>query len=206
MVKQRAGYPKGTRSASLHSVEPRPYTPNIEPHNSAFRSKSGSGKRSRDNATFRRNLLGTAFAWQMRSRYAAGEGAQRNFQTAGLNGVFGYFCRRGQKYPAPGRGISLWTIPPSRLRRDTSATLRRTTQCEHWAAFTQGRLDAAALPRYISPSGASRPRNDRIGLSTRSQSLPPPKGGGRLCVVACSTEGRTLRGGKRSRGGNDDRS
>ena len=53
MQKRRAGYPKGTRSASLHSVEPRPYTPNIEPHNSAFRSKSGSGKRSRDNATFR---------------------------------------------------------------------------------------------------------------------------------------------------------
>ena len=52
-VKWWAGYPKGTRSASLHSVEPRPYTPNIEPHNSAFRSKSGSGKRSRDNATFR---------------------------------------------------------------------------------------------------------------------------------------------------------
>ena len=52
-VKWRAGYPKGTRSASLHSVEPRPYTPNIEPHNSAFRSKSGSGKRSSDDATFR---------------------------------------------------------------------------------------------------------------------------------------------------------
>ena len=31
----------------------------------------------------------------------------RDFQTAGLNGVFGYFCRRGQKYPAPGRGMSL---------------------------------------------------------------------------------------------------
>ena len=86
----------------------------------AFRSKSGSGKRSRDNATFRRNLLGTAFAWQMRSRYAAGEGAQRDFQTAGLNGVFGYFCRRGQKYPAPGRGISLWTIPPSTRSADAS--------------------------------------------------------------------------------------
>ena len=27
--------------------------------------------------------------------------ARRDFQTAGLNGVFGYFCRRGQKYPAP---------------------------------------------------------------------------------------------------------
>ena len=51
--KRRAGYPKGTRSASLHSVELHLYTPNIEPHNSAFRSKSGSGKRSRDNATFR---------------------------------------------------------------------------------------------------------------------------------------------------------
>ena len=59
-------------------------------------------------------------------------------------------------------------------------------------------------PRSKYPWGA--PRNDKIGLSTRSQSLPPPKGGGRLCVVACSTEGRTLRGGKRSRGGNDDRS
>ena len=50
---RRAGYPKGTRSASLHSVEPRPYTPNIEPHSPVFQSKSGSEKRSRDNATFR---------------------------------------------------------------------------------------------------------------------------------------------------------
>ena len=33
--------------------------------------------------------------------------ARRDFQTAGLNGVFGYFCRRGQKYPALGRGMSL---------------------------------------------------------------------------------------------------
>ena len=30
-----------------------------------------------------------------------------DFQTVGLNGVFGYFCRRGQKYPAPGRGTPL---------------------------------------------------------------------------------------------------
>ena len=33
--------------------------------------------------------------------------ARRDFQTAGLNGVFGYFCRREQKYPAPGRGTPL---------------------------------------------------------------------------------------------------
>ena len=129
-------------------VEPRPYTPNIEPRNSAFRSKSGSGKRSRDNATFRRNLLGTAFAWQMRSRYAAGEGAQRDFQAAGLNGVFGYFCRRGQGCPAPGRGISLWTI-----RREGVPRL--------WAR----RADVGIRPYgratrvrrvNVSPSGASR--------------------------------------------------
>ena len=53
MQKRRAGYPKGTRSASLHSVEPRPYTPNIELHSLAFQSKSGSEKRIRDNAIFR---------------------------------------------------------------------------------------------------------------------------------------------------------
>ena len=53
MQKRRAGYPKDTRSASLHSVEPRPYTPNIELHSLAFQSKSGSEKRSRDNAIFR---------------------------------------------------------------------------------------------------------------------------------------------------------
>ena len=142
-------------------VEPRPYTPNIEPRNSAFRSKSGSGKRSRDNATFRGNLLGTAFAWQMRSRYAAGEGAQRNFQTAGLNGVFGYFCRRGQKYPAPGRGISFWTIHPSRPKAVTPP-------------FAPGRLDAAALPRHTGRLGHRPLRNDRRQTVCRGGCLHPP--------------------------------
>ena len=44
--------------------------------------------------------------WAQRSRGKCGRNAycvkaRRDFQTAGLNGVFGYFCRRGQKYPAP---------------------------------------------------------------------------------------------------------
>ena len=57
--------------------------------------------------------------------------ARRDFQTAGLNGVFGYFCRRGQKYPAPagaecpfgqsaarvfracGRGGRMWASAPT---------------------------------------------------------------------------------------------
>ena len=36
-------------------------------------------------------------------------GARADFQTAGLNGVFAHFCRRGQKWVAPEREIS---IPP----------------------------------------------------------------------------------------------
>ena len=35
----------------------------VEANVSIFQSKSGSEKRSRDNATFRGNLHGTAFAW-----------------------------------------------------------------------------------------------------------------------------------------------
>ena len=34
----------------------------------AFQSKSGSGKRSRDNATFGRNLHSTVFAWEKQAR------------------------------------------------------------------------------------------------------------------------------------------
>ena len=130
----------------------------------AFQSESGSAQRSRDNATFRRNLLGTAFAWQMRSRYAAGEGAHRDFQTVGLNGVFGYFCRRGQKYPAPGRGISLWTIPPSRplavtppSQREARGTDSHASDIGHWLGMTGrgqgvGTVDVrrgGALPRPL---------------------------------------------------------
>ena len=65
--------------------------------------------------------------------------ARRDFQTAGLNGVFGYFCRRGQKYPAPRRGTSLLH-------------------------------DATALPRHISPSGASRhlPHRGRQGADSHA--------------------------------------
>ena len=33
-------------------------------------------------------------------------GARADFQTAGLNGVFAHFCRRGQKWVAPEREIT----------------------------------------------------------------------------------------------------
>ena len=40
-------------------------------------------------------------------------GARADFQTAGLNGVFAHFCRRGQKWVAPQRETS-----PCRLLKE----------------------------------------------------------------------------------------
>ena len=40
-------------------------------------------------------------------------GARADFQTAGLNGVFAHFCRRGQKWVAPERETS-----PCRLLKE----------------------------------------------------------------------------------------
>ena len=49
-------------------------------------------------------------------------GARADFQTAGLNGVFAHFCRRGQKWVAPERETSPCRLlkemgPPEAWRR-----------------------------------------------------------------------------------------
>ena len=49
-------------------------------------------------------------------------GARADFQTAGLNGVFAHFCRRGQKWVAPERETS-----PCRLRPKVTRARRRGT-------------------------------------------------------------------------------
>ena len=49
-------------------------------------------------------------------------GARADFQTAGLNGVFSHFCRRGQKWVAPERETS-----PCRLRPKVTRARRRGT-------------------------------------------------------------------------------
>ena len=128
--------------------------------------------------------------WVQRSRGKCGQDtrrvkARRDFQTAGLNGVFGYFCSRGQKYPAPGRGISLWTIPPSTLRVDTSATLRRTTQCEHWAASqreARGTDSHASdvghwlgMTGYKGRTGSSAPTEQRKGCGGETAGRCTPR-------------------------------
>ena len=50
-------------------------------------------------------------------------GARADFQTAGLNGVFAHFCRRGQKWVAPVRETSPCRLlkemgPPEAIRSD----------------------------------------------------------------------------------------
>ena len=132
-----------------------------------FRAKAAAGRE----AETMQHLGEICTTWRSRGKCGRNSycvKARRDFQTAGLNGVFGYFCRRGQKYPAPRRGTSLLH-------------------------------DATALPRHISPSGASRhlphrgrqggriptpvctpralasrralARNDRVGLSMQKE--PP---------------------------------
>ena len=49
-------------------------------------------------------------------------GARADFQTAGLNGVFAHFCRRGQKWVAPERETSPCRLlkemgPPEAIRK-----------------------------------------------------------------------------------------
>ena len=144
--------------------------------------------------------------WAQRSRGKCGRNAycvkaRRDFQTAGLNGVFGYFCRRGQKYPAPGRGISLWTIPPSTLRVDTSATLRRTTQCEHWAASqreARGTDSHASdvghwlgMTGYKGRTGSSAPTEQRKGCGGETAGRCTPR------VLASLRGHRPLRNDRR---------
>ena len=89
------------------------------------------------------------------------------------------------------------TIPPSARSADTSATLRRTTQCEHWAAFTQGRLDAAALPRHTGRCGHRPLRTSNEGAAGQRLSLrrfaPPPSQREARMFRITKSEGRTPR-------------
>ena len=124
--------------------------------------------------------------WAQRSRGKCGRNAycvkaRRDFQTAGLNGVFGYFCRRGQKYPAPagaeypfgqsaarvfracGRGGRMWASAPTHGYRWSS----RRGRCPH---------RPARMPQGLSVDvrrGGALPRPFSQSLRQRC-ALPPP--------------------------------
>ena len=115
--------------------------------------------------------------WAQRSRGKCGRNAycvkaRRDFQTAGLNGVFGYFCRRGQKYPAPGRGISLWTIPPSKpavlpppSQREARGTDSHASDVGHWLGMTG----------YKGRTGSSAPTEQRKGCGGETAGRCTPR-------------------------------
>ena len=59
-------------------------------------------------------------------------GARADFQTAGLNGVFAHFCRRGQKWVAPERETSPCRLlkemgPPEAIKEAPRARRHGTT-------------------------------------------------------------------------------
>ena len=78
--------------------------------------------------------------------------ARRDFQTAGLNGVFGYFCRRGQKYPAPAGAAGGCGHPPLR----TAIGGHSVGGDAHIAPY------ATALPWHISPSATAFGRDTSL--------------------------------------------
>ena len=142
--------------------------------------------------------------WAQRSRGKCGRNAycvkaRRDFQTAGLNGVFGYFCRRGQKYPAPGRGISLWTIPPSTLRVDTSLCTREALEfraCGRGGAMhPKGTCFAAwaSPPTYRLPKAYAYPsgRTESSAPTHVYRKIMRPPSGGSFHLIACSSPSNT---------------
>ena len=68
-------------------------------------------------------------------------GARADFQTAGLNGVFAHFCRRGQKWVAPERETS-----PCRLLKEMGPP----------EAMKRGDYQIAHLPPQAASVGAAR--------------------------------------------------
>ena len=102
----------------------------VEPGTPTFCTASGSGDRRRSMPHF-----GQLLPCSVRVGYlphSTPHGARADFQTAGLNGVFAHFCRRGQKWVAPERETLLtavlWSLsfgkeshppetPPPRRRR-----------------------------------------------------------------------------------------
>ena len=143
-------------------------------HSPAFQSKSGSEKRSRDDATFRGSLHGTAFAWENKRDKLRAK-ARKEIQKRSFWRRFWVLLPTGAKVPRAGarnvpfslmlrrcRSISL---PPA--LRATSATLRRTTQCEHWAASQREALEFRACGRggAMYPKGTCSASLHCVGIA-----------------------------------------
>ena len=119
--------------------------------------------------------------------------ARRDFQTAGLNGVFGCFCRRGQKYPAPagaecpfgqsaarvfracGRGGRMWASAPTEQRKGCGG--ETAGRCGHRPLRTSN--EGAVVQRLslrhgeaVTPSSQREARGFRA--CRRGERIPTP--------------------------------
>ena len=80
-------------------------------------------------------------------------GARADFQTAGLNGVFAHFCRRGQKWVAPEREIS---IPPEAMKRGDYQIAHLPPQAASVGAACWAAKDFRRMQRQILPHERQR--------------------------------------------------
>ena len=80
-------------------------------------------------------------------------GARADFQTAGLNGVFAHFCRRGQKWVAPEREIS---SPPEAMKRGDYQNAHWPPQAASVGAACWAAKDFRRMQRQILPHERQR--------------------------------------------------
>ena len=84
-------------------------------HSHAFQSKSGSAQRSRDNATFRRNLHGMAFAWENKQDKQRMK-ARKGFSNRRFERRFWVLLPPGAKVPRAGARNVPFSLMPRRCR------------------------------------------------------------------------------------------
>ena len=135
-----------------------------------------------------------------RAPHSTTHGTRADLQTAGLNGVFAHFCRRGQKWVAPGREMALlrpqarksiaaaWGAPPCEraagdagsrdaCKRDRRGDVKRAGLCPALSGSESGGTLSGSAPGHIlsQNSGASGVLRYSRGLPSASTSthMPP---------------------------------
>ena len=82
--------------------------------------------------------------------------AWADFQTAGLNGVFGYFCRHGQKYLAPEREIFLPALASAKRLLCTAKYPKKESLLRGFLFAYENRISHPS-PRHPQWQYAARP-------------------------------------------------
>ena len=140
----------------------------VEPGTPTFCTASGSGDRRSSMPHF-----GQLLPCSVRVGYLphnTPHGARADFQTAGLNGVFAHFCRRGQKWVAPERETPHIAVLWSRSfgkESDPSETHLRQQACKYHRGGVRARRPTNA------PAWTPAPTQGRCGYTRRGTLAPP---------------------------------